>query len=593
MTGQADVFISYSREDKERVLSLAGELRGAGISLWIDEGNIDGATMWGEEIVNALENAKVLLLMVTENAVASHNVVKEVVLASERKSHILPIHLEPTQIPQSLKYSLAGIQHIEYFRGDIKDNVKLILRSLERLGIKAIVHTETVAIESQPKPHQGHSSLAEADFASYGNATAVLPFENSSPDPDSEYFSDGLTDELITNLSKITELQVVSRILSTQYKGVKKDPRVIGQELKARYLVSGSVRKSQNNLRISAQLIDIATERELWAEKYKGTLEDVFDIQENVSQQIAEALKLKLTPIEKAVLTKRATIVPEAYDSYLKARNFLWVPTRTNLRYAERLFKRAIELDMTYAEAYAGLASTYANVYQLFEREASLLDKAMDNSLRALMYDRELADAYAAMSLVYLAQGNTDDAITASRKAMEFGPDNFIAHTMAGRLMYTLDRIEEAVEFYLHAIHINPENFITYNVLGMCYERLGWTQKAKDLTNTLVELLPRYLAQHPEDGRAHMTLAVELAKLGRAEESRIASINALEISPNDTTMLYFATCLYSRLGDLDLAITTFRTTISSGWSDYEWIKRDPDLDPIRNEPGFIELMKGK
>ena len=152
MAEPADVFISYSREDKDRVLDLAAKLRSAGVSLWIDQGGIDGATLWGEEIVKALENAKVLLLVVTESAVRSHNVAKEVVLASERKGHILPVHLEPTQIPSSLRYPLAGIQHIEYFQGDADANLRTILRSLERVGVR---------IAPPPQDHKASASVED------------------------------------------------------------------------------------------------------------------------------------------------------------------------------------------------------------------------------------------------------------------------------------------------------------------------------------------------------------------------------------------------------------------------------------------------
>jgi len=258
---KADVFISYSREDKEVVLALADELRSSGVSLWIDQGSIDGATMWGEEIVNALENAKVLLLMVSERSVNSHNVVKEVVLASERKEHILPVHLEPTQIPAGLKYPLAGIQHIEYFHGDKKANLKTIIRSLERIGVtlsKSELSAPT-SVASAPS-HSMHSSAPVIDL---GSAIAIIPFDNLSSDQDTDYFSDGLTDELINILSVINEIDVVSRMSSAQYKGSKADALTIAKAIGARYLAGGSVRKFNDNIRISARLVDAAINREI------------------------------------------------------------------------------------------------------------------------------------------------------------------------------------------------------------------------------------------------------------------------------------------------------------------------------------------
>ncbi|MGH8306195.1 MAG: TIR domain-containing protein, partial [Steroidobacteraceae bacterium] len=194
MPQPAEVFVSYSRNDKDRVLELAAKLRAAGVSLWVDQSGIDAATMWGEQIVNALESAKVLLLMVTESAVRSDNVAKEVVLVSERKGHILPVHLEPTQIPPSLKYQLAGIQHVEYFNRDDSDQgLKAILRSLERIGVNIAPPQEVKASHTDAESHA--RTAGQAGAAGERGALAVLPFDNISPDQETDYFSNGLTEE--------------------------------------------------------------------------------------------------------------------------------------------------------------------------------------------------------------------------------------------------------------------------------------------------------------------------------------------------------------------------------------------------------------
>src|SRR5665213_740181 len=396
----ADVFISYSREDKDRVTELASKLREAGVSLWIDQGGIDGAAMWSEEIVNALEDAKVLMLMVSERAVISHNVVKEVTIASERKGHILPVHLEPTRIPQGLKYPLAGIQHIEYFQGDETENLKSILRALERLGIEAKPQAPEVAAGGTPQTasHSMHSTEAPIEHG----ALAVLPFDNISPDKETDYFSDGLTEELIGSLSVVSNIELVSRWASMQYKDAKKDLKIIGRELGARFIVGGSVRKFQENVRITAQLVDIETNRQLWGNTYKGKLEDIFEIQENVAKQIVEALKLKLSFTEKISLSKRPTVNVQAYDLYLRGKEYLYRRTKRHIEYAIQLFEKAIELDPRFAAAYAGASSAYGQLYASFQREEKYKDKAQELSFKALMYDNNLPEAYAAMGLSYL-----------------------------------------------------------------------------------------------------------------------------------------------------------------------------------------------
>jgi serine/threonine protein kinase len=197
---------------------------------------------------------------------------------------------------------------------------------------------------------------------------AVLPFENISPEKESEYFSDGLTEELIIHLSRLKDIGVVSRTTTMQYKGTKKDIKTIGRELGARYIIEGSVRKFQDNLRIAVQLIDVESDRQLWAETYKGKLADVFDIQEQVSKQIVDALMVKLSPTERIILSKRPTANAEAFDYNLKARNYFYRLTKNNVKLGIQLFHKAIELDPRYADAFAGLGEAHALYYAYFER---------------------------------------------------------------------------------------------------------------------------------------------------------------------------------------------------------------------------------
>jgi adenylate cyclase len=586
----ADVFVSYSREDKESVLSLATKLREAGVSLWIDQGSIDGAAMWGEEIVNALENAKVLLLMVSEKSVNSHNVVKEVVLASERKEHILPIHLEPTRIPAGLKYPLAGIQHIEYFANDPDDSLRSILRSLERLGVAIRKPEVDVAAGGSAPAHSMHSQPG-GDIPEGG--VAVLPFENSSPDPDADYFSDGLTDELIASLSKVGELDIVSRLTSVQYKGTKKDARTIGQELQARYIVTGTVRKFQDNLRITAQMVDARTNKQLWAETYKGKLEDIFDIQENVSKEIAEALKLKLSLSEKVVLGKRPTLNAEAFDLYLRGKDYLYKFTKSNIEFAIQVFEKAIQLDPRYAAAYAACAEAYGQLSLLYGRKEELYEKSLELSLKALMYDSSLPEAYAALGLAYFCKRSFDDALSSSQRAIELDPENFLAYWILGRIYFSTDKFQEAIGLFQTVRKLKADFYTALADLHTCYEAIGDSENASETNRALLEFFPVYLWDHPDDARAHIFFATRLALVGRIDEAREECQKALELSSNDALMLYNVSCLYSIIGETKKAIQTLKTATEGGYQFYDWIKRDSDLDNLREDPEFIELMKGK
>jgi len=424
-------------------------------------------------------------------------------------------------------------------------------------------------------------------------AIAVLPFDNISADKENEYFGDGLTEELIVNLSRLKEIDVVSRTTSLQYKGAKKDVKTIGRELGVRYILEGSVRKFQDNLRIAVQLVDVESDRQLWAESYKGKLADVFDIQEQVSKQIVDALMVKLTPSEQVVLTKRSTVNPEAFDCYLRAREFLYRRTKSSLQFAIQLFQRAIELDTRYAPAYAGLGEAYATLHYDYDTKETWIDKAIESSLKALMYDSTVSEAYAALALAYFSKKSLQEAEAAARKAIDLGPNIFTGYWVLARIYHVTNRDTDSIELLKKTIELNPNFHTAYSQLRMVYERMGDKDKYEEMIRKVLDVLPLYLAQHPDDARSHIYYATELAQGGQVEEAKIEAKKALELSPGDPLMLYNAACCYSRIGDKQLAIASLRESVAAGLEDYDWIKTDPDFDGIRNEPGYIELMKGK
>ena len=317
----------------------------------------------------------------------------------------------PHQVDALIKKMLAKNRAQRY------QNMEEVLHSL---------HETQHIIESVPSQPQA-------------KAIAVLPFGNISPDKESDYFSDGLTEELIINLSRLKDIRVVPRTTSMQYKGTTKEVKAIGRELGTRYILAGSVRKFQDNLRIAVELVDVEADAQLWAETYKGKLEDVFDIQEKVSKQIVDALMVKLTPKEQVVLTKRPTLNAQAFDCNLRARDSLYRFTKNGVQTAIELFQKAIEYDARYADAYAGMSEAYAHLYQQFDRNEAHLDKALEAGLKALMYDPSLSEAYSALGLVYLYKKSHDEAVEASQKAIELNPSNHTAYWILGRT-YTYNR---------------------------------------------------------------------------------------------------------------------------------------------------------
>ena len=590
MAQTADVFLSYSREDKARVLEFAGVLRAAGVNIWIDQGGIDGAALWGESIMRALEGAKVLLLMVSPSAVSSHNVAKEVMLTSERKGNILPVHLEPTTIPLSLKYPLAGIQHIEFYHGDPDENLQAVLRSLAGLGVTITRPQPAASADAETRTVAAAAAHAAESLPERG-AVAVLPFDNISPDPETDYFSDGLTEELIARLSLVSEINLISRWASMQYKGRGQDVLAIGNALGARYIVGGGVRRFQDSVRITVQLVDVVTNLQLWGNTYKGKLDDIFDIQEQVAQQIVEALKLKLTFSERLSLTKRQTLNAEAYDLYLRGQDQLYRLTKRSVEYAIQLFEKAIELDSRYASAYAGCSSAYGQMYQLIAREERYRELAQELSFKALMYDNNLSEAYRAMGLSYFLWGKLNEATASCTKAIEIDPDDFIAHWTLGRIYFTEGKLEQALDLFRRVAEIKPSFYAGHLDVAQTCTGLGRDEEAALVYRRLLEIMPNYLLQNPDDARARLIYASKLGWAGRKEEAIREGTKALVLSPGDPVMLYNAACMYVGLGESIRAIDALRQAVEAGYTNFGWMQNDPDLVPLRDDPAFIEMLR--
>ena len=432
--------------------------------------------------------------------------------------------------------------------------------------------------------------IKNATSAPKTKAIVVLPFDNISPDKDSDYFADGLTEELIANLSRLKDIRLVPRTTSMRYKGTNKDIKTIGRELGTRYILAGSVRKFQENLRITVELIDVENDAQLWADTYKGKLADVFDIQEQVSKQIVDMLMVKLTPSEKVVLTKRSTINPEAFDLYLRGRDSLYRRTQKSMLQAIQLFEKAIELDPRYADAYAGIGESYSALYLDSERNEIWLDKAIENGLKALMYDSGLSEAYAALGLAYYNKRSFEEAVTASKKAIELDRNNYIAYWILARIYIATNKEKEAEELCLKVIELNPDFYTVYGDLEIIYGRLGEKDKYNTILRTGIETYKRYLNDHPDDARCHMYLATDLAQINDKDNALKEANRALELNPDDPLMLYNATCFYSQLGEKESALNILERAISVGYANLEWLEKDTDLDPIRKDSKFIDLV---
>jgi len=417
------------------------------------------------------------------------------------------------------------------------------------------------------------NSKTEVKKESVENTIAVLPFENMSSDKEIDFITEGIAEEIIVNLTGLKDMKVVPRANSLQYKGTNKDIKKISRELEARYIITGSVQKFQDNIRISVQRIDILNNRQLWANTYKGKLADIFDIQGEVSKQAVEA-----------------TI---AFDCYLQARNFLTRRTKNSVKIAIDLFQKAVNLDPKFSAAYAGLGEAYSIIYRDFEREEIWLDKALEVGHKAVEHDPTSSESYAALGMAYFGKNNLNDALDATKKSIELDSNNYNAYWILARIYHTTDRESEAAEALEKLVKINPEFLQAYQDLLMYYERLGEKKKYNQALEASLNIYPKYLAKHPDDAYRRMSYAVSLAYANRNEEAKAEGNKSLKVNPKDPIMMYYGACLYSRLKENKHAVELLKSAIENGYENFEWIKRDPDFENIRNEPEYIELMKDK
>ncbi len=354
----------------------------------------------------------------------------------------------------------------------------------------------------------------------------VLPFLNLSGDTEQEYFSDGITEDLITDLSKLSGLFVISRNSAFLYKGKAVRPEQVSKEVGVRYLLEGSVRKAGNRVRITAQLIDATTGYHLWAERYDRELQDIFAVQDEVTQKIVTALKVKLTPSEQERVHRAPTNNLEAYDFFLRGLECHSHRTEEANTQARQMFERAIALDAQFAAAYAMLGRTYLTelVFQLGKKDLAV-ERLFVLAQRAVALDDTLPIAHETLAYAYLGQKQYDQAIAAAQRAIALDPNSADAHVTLGEILCFAGQPEKALALVEQAMRLNPRYPMSYLwSLGQAYAFLGRTDEA-------IATVKRVLVRNPDHITAHMMLAVILGELARTEEARQEVAEILRINP--------------------------------------------------------------
>jgi len=420
---------------------------------------------------------------------------------------------------------------------------------------------------------------------------AVLPFTNTSADPENEYFTDGMAEEIINALSKIKSLGVASRTTTFGFKGTTQDIREIGKKLEVSAVLEGSVRRMGNKIRVSAQLVNVSNGLQLWSDKYDREMEDVFAIQDEIAQNIVKALRIVLSEEEKKAIEKVvATDNVQAYDYYLRGRTFFHQHRRTSLEYARQMFTRAIEVDPNYARAYAGIADSCSILYMYFDARESNLKQADKASQQALTLDPDLAEAHSARGLYYSLSKKYDQAGAEFETAMRLDPKLYEAPYFYARAYIAQGMSYEAAPLFERAAALRPEDYQAKAFLAAAYTQQGRIGEASKASRKAITAIEQWLDTHPDDARALNLGATIWSNLGETDNAVEWGKRSLDIDPEDPQLLYNVACVYAIEGMKDEALKCLEKAIDKGYGHKEWIEHDSDLNSLRSDPRFKSLL---
>ena len=578
----ADVFVSYSRSDKARVAPLVAAIEAKGWTVWWDP-EIDAGQQFDDQIEAELLAASAVLVVWTPRSVASRWVRGEARDAAER-GILVPVRFEDARLPIDVR----SIQttDLDKWEGDATSAPFLeLLRSLT-----AIIKRQRA---NQPvKP--GTASAVSTSAPVPRVAICVLPFANMSGDQEQEYFSDGITEDIITDLSKVSALSVVSRNSAFMYKGKHVDVPKLARELKVGHILEGSVRKAGGRVRITAQLVDGSNNDHVWAERYDRDLNDIFALQDEISEAIVKALKLKLLPEEKKAIEQRGTDNVEAYNLYLMARQSYVTGHEADARCVGaiiRLCSRAIEIDPGYARAWALMAIAHMNMRFVLGKTG---DDGLAHAERALALDANLAEAHAVKARILAQLGRHDEAAAEIDVALRLDSGSYEVNRGAAYLRFRQERLEEAIRYYETSMSLMETDLNSGSMLLTCYRAVGNTAAAERIARVALSRIEKTLALDPNNGTAMGYGAVALCMLGDSERARDWMKRTLLIDPDNMNARYNFACslaTFAKVPDIDGALDMIGPAFESLAASFvNHAKADPDLDPLRDNPRFKAMI---
>ncbi len=593
------VFLSYASQDAEAAQRICEALRAAGIEVFLDQSELRGGDVWDQKIRREIHACALFIPVISANTASRHEGYfrLEWNLADQRTNmmarnrvFVVPVCLDAT--PDAGADVPESFQRVQWTRLPAGETPPAFVERVRRL-LSPDLSTTT-------RPPASPVSGAVAPVREPNRAPAVkpsivvLPFANMSGDQEQEYFSDGITEDIITDLSKVSALAVVSRNSAFMYKGKHVDLPKLARELKVGHVLEGSVRKAGGRVRITAQLVDGSSNDHVWAERYDRDLSDIFALQAEISEAIVKALKLKLLPEEKKAIEQRGTDNVEAYNLYLMARQTYITGHDADARRAEaivRLCKRAAEIDPKYSRAWALMA-----IGQMFLRFD--LGKESDDGLvaaeRALALDANLAEAHAVKARILAQHGRHDEAAVEIDVALRLDPESYEVNRGAAYLRFRQQRLDEAIRYYEKSMALMDTDQNSGAMLLTCYTATKNSQAALRVARITLTRVEKSLAQDPNNATAMGSGAIALAALGERDRAKEWINRALLVDPDNMNARYNFACSltsFSKDPDVDAALALLQPvfeSVAAGFLNHARV--DPDLDPLREDPRFKAMI---
>jgi adenylate cyclase len=564
-----DVFISYARPDEGQAERVADALRVLGYNVWRDD-QLPAHRAYADVIQERLSSAEAVVVLWSAEAAKSQWVRAEADTA----------RAAGTLIQATLDGTIPPLPFNQIQCADLKDWD----RKNGAAGWRKL--TSSVAALAGRGEDRDARRETRRDLS-----VCVLPFANMSGDAEQEYFSDGISEDITTDLSKVSALEVIARNTAFTFKGQSVDVCDVARKLGVTHVLEGSVRKAGDRVRITAQLIDGRSGGHVWAERYDRDLTDIFSIQDEISKAIVEALKVKLLPEEKKAIEQRGTTNVEAYNLYLLARQYWVTGNHGDMRREERVMricKRAVEIDPYYAQAWALLAIAQSNLRYGFGCE---VDDGYAAAHTALAIDSGIAEAHCVLARRLEERGQVDAALAELRKGLSINPDSWELNKALGNFFTFRGQIAECIPHFEKAAAVMETDYHAWGMLMSSHFGLGNEERGRHAAKMTLKQVEQVLSQDPSNGAATSFGVSALAVLGEQDRAREWMERALLIDPDNLNMRYNFACALARdLHDPEGAIHMLESCIPRLKGSLGNIEFDPDLDSIRDDPRFQKLL---